>query len=347
MSYISKQQTSWRNKKKVKKEKMTSVSTSSYPTPAKISSGTTITPEYHTVSACHVGNVSVAQIGKGSLLAGGWSRKASARDVAVIDLTATQYSRNGLGLVQGENNPASIAFKNTIDNAAETPLPWLSLQIQDFNVPYFEDKIWQILAKEVAALTEKGTDVLVACTGGHGRTGLAVSILLGLLIPDIVMPNPIEWLRKNYCTKVVETWEQHKYVHSILGIDEPEDNDYIATATSSYTYGYGAYESNFFDGYGDDYGQTKLWKKTNEIDGISLEDLAELLRDSGYWYEYDPNADARHQLAIKFRHTGVVHYVDNCTHEDEIILFSGEMVGLDDLEWQGKIIGDDDKYSWE
>ena len=121
MSYISKQQTSWRNKKKVKKEKMTSVSTSSYPTPAKISSGTTITPEYHTVSACHVGNVSVAQIGKGSLLAGGWSRKASARDVAVIDLTATQYSRNGLGLVQGENNPASIAFKNTIDNAAETP----------------------------------------------------------------------------------------------------------------------------------------------------------------------------------------------------------------------------------
>jgi len=58
--------------------------------------------------------------------------------------------------------------------------------------------------------------VLVHCMGGHGRTGTALAILLGL--SGAMKKDPVAWLRKHYCEEAVETKKQIEYIQS-LGVN--------------------------------------------------------------------------------------------------------------------------------
>lgn len=58
------------------------------------------------------------------------------------------------------------------------------------------------LAQTIAAELKSRRKVLVACDGGHGRTGTvlaAVAVVLGLT------RDPVNWIRANYCERAVES----------------------------------------------------------------------------------------------------------------------------------------------
>jgi len=61
-----------------------------------------------------------------------------------------------------------------------------------------------------------GKKVAIFCIGGHGRTGYFTSLLLGKL----GIEDPIDYLRKNYCEKAVETNCQVEAIANFL--DRPE-----------------------------------------------------------------------------------------------------------------------------
>lgn len=81
--------------------------------------------------------------------------------------------------------------------------------IDDFSVPSFKamDDIIQFISENV-----KIGNMLVSCIGGHGRTGTVLSIWAGL--HDI--EKPIEYVRKIYCKKAVETVSQEMFVNIYL-----------------------------------------------------------------------------------------------------------------------------------
>lgn len=65
-----------------------------------------------------------------------------------------------------------------------------------------------VLARHVQQVLDRlaaGKRVAVFCQGGHGRTGYFAAALLGHLMPE---EDPIDYLRRNYCEKAVETEEQ-------------------------------------------------------------------------------------------------------------------------------------------
>lgn len=167
---------------------------------------------------CHSAENLVFTYGKGGVYAGGWSRGAKAAGYNVIDLTAAEYRRQGAGSsVVARNTSANSAFAGALDNA--TPKAWLDLYIQDYGIPYDLDaEFWSNLADDVRNLLDNGENVLVCCTGGHGRTGLVVSILLGLIRPDLIGSCPIQTVRDIYCENCVETREQAEYVYLNLGL---------------------------------------------------------------------------------------------------------------------------------
>jgi hypothetical protein len=154
---------------------------------------------------------------------------------AVIDLTGDKVPK--VNKVEAKNDGGAKAFAGTITKAKRVTVgPWLSLPIRDYDIPSWDREVWDALAVDVANLILKGTDVLIACVGGHGRTGLALAVLGGILRPDLFLPNPIKVLREEYCKEIVETRDQVNYVFDVLGL--PRDPD---TKPAEKGYGGGYY----------------------------------------------------------------------------------------------------------
>ncbi len=139
----------------------------------------------------------------------------------VVDLTG---SRRGIEYdIQAIDNIAAAGFPNVLNTITEAPeeAGILHFYIQDMSTPKFSQEYWNLLTQDIRNLLTKGTDVLVMCMGGHGRTGLALSIICHKLAPDLVGDDPITWLREKYCKKIVETDEQIKYIFSVLKLGTP------------------------------------------------------------------------------------------------------------------------------
>jgi len=158
------------------------------------------------------------------LFAGGWSRSADTKGMAVIDLTGDRDIDQS-PVFTALNSSAETAFSNIIElNTTERALPWLSFKVKDFGTPNVKPETWRMLADTVLELTRNGTSVLVCCQGGHGRTGMVVSILCYLMNPSI--GDPVKYVRSVYCNSAVETYAQHEYVCKMLGLPKPDDIGY-------------------------------------------------------------------------------------------------------------------------
>lgn len=176
--------------------------------------------------ACHSGNVSVmhSAVTEAHLYCGGWSRGADSADVAVIDLTGTE-PLDVESPFRALNDQAAQAFKAAMDSASEErTLPWLSFKIKDFGVPTVKRETWVALAAAIKQLLDQGSDVLLACQGGHGRTGTAAAIICYLLNSEV--GDPVTYLRSVYCEHAVETRRQHLYVNRMCELPEPPMLEY-------------------------------------------------------------------------------------------------------------------------
>ena len=154
---------------------------------------------------CHTGNtiIGTRTIRKTgfNLMIGGWSRGAHEPiGGTVIDLTG--YGRG----VRGQ----SSYFYN--------------FKVKDYSTPYWDDFFWRQLAELVYYHLEYG-DVLIACQGGHGRSGLVAAVVAGLirdkqdfalLDDEIYFTNPVAWIRKVHCHHAIETYEQERLVVNVL-----------------------------------------------------------------------------------------------------------------------------------
>jgi len=64
-------------------------------------------------------------------------------------------------------------------------------------------------AHKLASLLLDGWNVVVACHGGHGRTGtLLAATVMVLSSMDATRTDPVTWIRDNYCACAVESDEQ-------------------------------------------------------------------------------------------------------------------------------------------
>jgi protein-tyrosine phosphatase len=161
---------------------------------------------------CHTGNhqIYTSPTTGGSIYLGGWTRGAMPMDNwHVIDLREDYETRRPVAV----NSKAASVFSSALRSVNYGG--YLSLPIKDFGVPPFDYKFWLALARDVQGIIERGESVLIACVGGHGRTGMVAAILLELIDPS-VMYDPIDRVRKNYCEEAVETAGQERYIYTIL-----------------------------------------------------------------------------------------------------------------------------------
>ena len=95
--------------------------------------------------------------------------------------------------------------------------------IKDFSVPDDSSEFDACVDIAIDALSE-GKTVHVGCLSGHGRTGMFLSTVVQKMIGEELKLegiSAIDYVRDNYCAKVVETLEQVMFLHSNFDIDIP------------------------------------------------------------------------------------------------------------------------------
>jgi hypothetical protein len=90
----------------------------------------------------------------------------------------------------------------------------LEISWPDFGVPRRTGTWWELLADTLLAY--EGV-VGICCTGGHGRTGTALSILVVLMGALGKKECPVKWVRKHYCGRAVENQAQADYIEEMSG----------------------------------------------------------------------------------------------------------------------------------
>ncbi len=198
----------------------------------------TPTAAYYGGPVCtHDGNVEVFSFftegGKQRIriLGGGKSHNLSFRDVDLyIDLTGTpKKSSSGFMVVTNTKSEVLLDLEKEQNIFAPSP-PTISLKWPDGKLLEVHDEFWpelcQTIVRYAESLEKTDVSVLVACEGGHGRTGVALALLglnFGALVPE---PKLLEKLRDRYCEKAVETPEQFLFLEDYIADyflpDQPE-----------------------------------------------------------------------------------------------------------------------------
>lgn len=72
----------------------------------------------------------------------------------------------------------------------------------------------KIIVDEIITYLTNGKNVHVQCIGGHGRTGVILSCVVGTILPHI--KDVVDYVRENYCEEAVESYEQHQFIYTFL-----------------------------------------------------------------------------------------------------------------------------------
>ena len=174
-------------------------------------------------NGCHKGN-SVLWVSPsgGRLTVGGASRGVELMGL-MVDLTSGENSRKAVAGIAGNKEGKALA-KNLMALGAVPSLPYINLPIRDYGIPTWNTKTFEALAKDVRNVLNSGMDVTIACTGGHGRSGMIAAILLQLLDP-VKDEHPVTRLRRLHCANAIETAEQVRYVCDCTGF--PFDKELV------------------------------------------------------------------------------------------------------------------------
>lgn len=136
-------------------------------------------------------------------------------------------------------------YSKSYPEVLENKNPIIIVNIPNGEIPRLSLEFWKDLVDVIRAQKQ---DTLIACIGGHGRTGTCLSILAFLMGIKEAQINPIEFIRKSYCKKAVENRKQFKYIQELLNLklEEPslhhEYPSYFGFQTRYYN---GAYWENY------------------------------------------------------------------------------------------------------
>lgn len=159
---------------------------------------------------------------------GGWHQMSPYAQVAI---GPSETMSEGYGSSNVTTVPEGWTCEEHI--ATEEPPLMVSIDWPDFSTPNLPVEFWTSLCNDL--ITQEITSVSTQCAGGHGRTGVQLSILAYLLCPskrDLWKDahDLIEWVREQHCTHAVETSSQQKYVADACGI--PEGKSTISVSTN-------------------------------------------------------------------------------------------------------------------
>ena len=180
---------------------------------------------------CHRGNTAIyKEKDGGTLFIGGWGNGAIITpNTHVIDLTGTEHKFRDVPMALDHDSMGFMPFIQT------TCAGWLSLPFPDMGVPSNIKTLdqWKGITGQIKKILKSKKDVLVACLGGHGRSGMFCAIVGYLLNKkDKEWASPVEQIRKIHCSEAVETYSQEKYVYDILGLDVKVTHVYPQPKTS-------------------------------------------------------------------------------------------------------------------
>jgi len=159
------------------------------------------------VSKCtHKGNVLVFKTKHLCVYGGGSSRGAYLIPNGIVLDLAGGMVENSVITVTGFDCPMLLSRIKT----RSVDIHW-----KDGSIISWSTDAWKGLLSDLeteAQKQKKPLDVLVACIGGHGRTGTALAIMAywSGVIPS--GQDPVRWIRENYCQEAVETQRQEQYV---------------------------------------------------------------------------------------------------------------------------------------
>lgn len=128
---------------------------------------------------------------------------------AIISLMPSPGSRTSpFKLVHDTENSV---FPSGLTNWSETPQ--LMIDWPDMGTPPLPKDWWEEL---MSFFKDFSGDIGIHCQGGHGRTGTFLTILAGLggVVPK--GEDPVDYIRRIYCEKAVETDLQLDYIEGIL-----------------------------------------------------------------------------------------------------------------------------------
>lgn len=158
---------------------------------------------------CHQDGKHILTMSKMKLYAGSSSHAYDGYQL-VINLTGsvTHWFDSPTGIEGGEK--LCPQFLQSFPEQDYAAIPQLIIHWKDGGVPAFTREQWELLIEDLARIQGR---VYIHCMGGHGRTGTALAILLGLT--KAIKKDPLQWLRKNYCMESVETVAQIDYIKSL------------------------------------------------------------------------------------------------------------------------------------
>lgn len=166
-------------------------------------------------NGCHKGNSVLWTSAAGGRLTVGGATRGVEHMGLMVDLTNGQNSPKAVASIAGNKEGKALA-KNLMALGAVPSLPYINLPIRDYGIPTWNTDTLKALALDVRNVLNSGTDVTVACTGGHGRSGMIAAILLQLLDP-VKDEHPVTRLRRLHCANAIETAEQVRYVCDCTG----------------------------------------------------------------------------------------------------------------------------------
>ena len=178
---------------------------------------------------CHEGNVLVFCDPEADVrFWGGGTSRGMKLQYEGVNINLTKFSKDADLEVSGLDMPLTKRWE----------APMISLPITDGQAPWWPEQFWHDLIADLRRLAEgreKGLDVVVYCVGGHGRTGTVLAVLAGLM--GVAKTDPVQFIRDEYCEKVVETVAQVEYIARITGIDVEAEARPFQTTTTYYPKG--------------------------------------------------------------------------------------------------------------
>lgn len=122
----------------------------------------------------------------------------------IVDLAGALYIPTPW-VLRGPDNLAHLA----IEGAPYPPvlrLAWKDQWPPDCDPAWF-GRLYESLLKDYAP-----GNVIVACMGGHGRTGTMLASLLLVAYPGSAVCDIIDLVRSEHCEKSIESWDQAAYL---------------------------------------------------------------------------------------------------------------------------------------
>lgn len=171
-------------------------------------------PKVTHYKSCHEGNVKVWKKDGLTFYGGGTSRGLDTTQSAVyIDMRETDFP-----VIQGSGVLNSIVITPILPKAKG----YINIITRDYSVPDLSGKDWLQIYNTLKE--SKPLNIICFCMGGHGRTGIALTIfgMISGALPNKTL-EAVKVLRKLYCKNAVEGRSQLLYINQIaiaLGIEE-------------------------------------------------------------------------------------------------------------------------------